>query len=116
MRRAPQQLPSQLPPERIQPNGKNYQKRNGPADLPEIGFGAPAFRHAVEVHAPVGGEEGEREEDDGYGGEDEDGFVLAVGYDSEFVLFDGAELEELGLVLVGMVRGFLGRRANGIHG
>lgn len=57
---------------------------------------------AGKVHAVVGGEEGEGEEDDGNASEDEDGAILAVGDDGEFVLFDGAELEELagGLVVI----------------
>lgn len=66
------------------------------ADSPEVALRQGRVDDALEVHAVVGGEEGEGEEDGSDAGEDEDGFVLGVGDDGEFVLFDGAELEELG--------------------
>ena len=82
-------------PIRAQTHKEHNQKRHAPAHLPEIFLGEVCIDDVGQVHAVVGGEEGEREEDDGYAGEDEDGAVLGVGDDGELILLDGAELEEL---------------------
>ena len=54
-------------------------ERGATTDFPEIILGPGGIDDAGQVHAIVGGEEGERQEDDRYDGEDEDSFVLAVG-------------------------------------
>lgn len=82
-------------PKHQRQNKHQQEKPNGSTDGPEIAFAARGVDDALEVHAEIGSEEGEGEEDDGHAGEDEDGFVLGVGDDGEFVLFDGFELEEL---------------------
>lgn len=84
------------------PKGDRYDEDeqdepNGATDGPEISLAAISIHYALEVHAKVRSEEGEREKDDGDAGEDEDGVVLGVGDDGEFVLLDGFELEKLGL-------------------
>lgn len=94
-------------PIRAQTNKQHDQKRDTATHLPEMALREIGIDDAGEVHAVVGGEEGEREEDDGHAGEDEDGAVLAVGDDGEFVLFDGAELEELREGGGGLVVGYL---------
>lgn len=58
------------------------------ADFPEPAFVFGRGRDTGEVHAVIGGEEGKGEEYDGDAGENEDGFVLRVGDDGEFVLLD----------------------------
>lgn len=80
---------------RAQGNKQHDQERSAATHLPEIALGFGGADDSGEVHAVVGCEEGEWQEDDGHAGEDEDGFVLRVGDDGEFVLFDVAELEEL---------------------
>ena len=82
-------------PVRAQTDKQHNQKRDAAAHLPEIPLREVRVDDARQVHAVVGGEEGEGEEDDGDAGEDEDGAVLGVGDDGELVLLDGAELEEL---------------------
>lgn len=62
------------------------------ADLPKISFALAGARNALEVHAEIGGEEGQGQKDDGDAGEDEDGAVVGLGEDGDFVLLDGAEL------------------------
>lgn len=49
----------------------------------------------MEVHAEIGSEKREREENDGDASEDEDGVILGVGDDGQLVLLDGFELEKL---------------------
>lgn len=89
------QLPIQIDPKGIGDDAEDHDEGYGAADAPEIRLVLVRVDDALEVHAEVGGEEGEGEKDDGYACEEEDGFVLAVCYDGHFVLFDGAELEEL---------------------
>jgi len=55
--------------------------------------------NVVKVHAVIAGEEGKREKYDSDDGEYHDSFVLRIRDDGEFILFDGAELKEL-VVLV----------------
>lgn len=86
----------QLVPESSQGREENDEKCEAATDFPEIMFGPGSVNDAGEVHAVVGGEEGEGQEDDRHDGEDEDGFVLAVRDDGQFILFDRAELEKLG--------------------
>lgn len=79
-----------------QGENKNQQKHtNRSTHSPKISFAAIGIHNALEVHAEVRGEKRQGEEDDGDAGEDEDGVVLGVGDDGEFVLLDGFELEEL---------------------
>ena len=82
-------------PIRAQTHKQHDQKRHAAAHLPEMLLGEVCIDDVGQVHAVVGGEEGEWEEDDGDAGEDEDGAILGVGDDGELVLLDGAELEEL---------------------
>jgi hypothetical protein len=77
-----------LPPKRIKTNKQNNKKRDRATDLPEKRLVLPSVGYALEVHAEIGREEGERQEDDGDAGEQEDGFILAVGHDGELVLLD----------------------------
>jgi hypothetical protein len=84
---SPDQPPENPPPKRPEHHNENNTERGGPADLPEVGLGAFCLENALQVHAEVRREEGQGQKDDGDGREDEDGFVLAVGLDGEFVLF-----------------------------
>lgn len=86
-------------PERADGHDEDNHETQTAAHFPEVGLVVVCAGDALEVHAVVGGEEGEGEEDDGDAGEDDDGAVLAVGGDGEFVLFDGAELEELAVAI-----------------
>jgi hypothetical protein len=79
-------------------DGQKYKsKAQGAACLPEKSLvaGNIVRIQVGKVHAKIGGEEGQGQENDGDGGEDQNGLVLAVCSDGEFVLLDGAELEEL---------------------
>ena len=82
-------------PVSAQTDKEHDQKRHATAHLPEIFLGEVCVDDTGQVHAVVGGEEGEGEEDDSDAGEDEDGAVLGVGDDGELVLLNGAELEQL---------------------
>ena len=71
--------------------------RDATANSPEIALRSVCIGNASEVHPEVRCEEGQGKKDDGHHGEDEDRFVVRLGDDGKFVLFDGAELEELDL-------------------
>lgn len=83
-------------PESSQGSEQNNQKCDTAADFPEKILGPGGVDDAAKVHAVVGGEEREGKEYDRYGGENEDSFVLTVGNYRQFILFDRAQLEELG--------------------
>ena len=69
------------------------QERHAAANSPEIALRPVCVGNASEVHPEVRCEEREGEKDDGHHGEDEDSFVVRLGDDGKFVLFDGAELK-----------------------
>lgn len=77
-------------PEGSQGSEQNDKKCEAATDFPEIVFGPGSVDDASEVHAIVGGEEGERQEDDRHDGKDEDSLVLAVRDNGQFILFDRA--------------------------
>ena len=91
----PLNLPQQTIAKSIDRDAQNNTEICRAADLPEVGFTAVSVDDAAHVHAEVGGEERQGQEDDSDEGEGEDCFVLAVGDDCEFILLDRAELEEL---------------------
>jgi len=73
-----------------------YNKESGsPTNLPKPAFVLVGSSDACEVHAVVRSEEREGQKHDGDASEDEDSFVLGVGDDGEFVLLNGAQLEQL---------------------
>ena len=82
-------------PESSEGSEQNNKKGDAATEFPEIVFGLGGVDDAGKVHAIVGGEEREGKKNNRYNGEDEDSFVLAIGYDCQFVLFDRAQLEEL---------------------
>ena len=84
-----------LLPKRPTRREEDDDKSQDATHLPEPLLVARKVGHALEVHAEVAREERERQEDDCDGSENEDGLVLAVSHDGEFVLLDGFELEEL---------------------
>lgn len=90
------QLPIQVFSKSIAHEGKDHDEANATADAPEVGLVLLGVHYTLQVHAKVGGEEGEGQEDDGDAGEEEDGLVLAVGDNGHFVLFNGAQLEKFG--------------------
>ena len=80
-------------PERAQCSKYHDDKRCGSTHFPEIAFSLDRVDDARQIHTVIASEKGQREKDHGDDGEDHDGFVLGVGYDGEFVLLYGAELE-----------------------
>ncbi len=90
-------------PKRPQHHDYYYQKGCTAANLPKPPFILIRRSDTRDIHPVVGREEGKGQEHDGDTREDEDGFVLGVRDDGEFVLLNGAELEELagGKELVG---------------
>ena len=84
-------------PESSQGSEQNNEKCDAATDLPKISLGLAGVDDAIKVHAVVRCEKGQREKYDCYDGEDEDSFVLAVRNYREFILFDRAQLEELGV-------------------
>jgi hypothetical protein len=81
-------------PECVQHTSSYNQKRDGPADFPEPPF-VFIVADSFEAHAKVTGEEREGKEYDGDDGEYKNGLVLAVSNDSQLVLLDGSDLEQL---------------------
>lgn len=80
----------QLVPESSQGSEENDEECEAATDFPEIMFGPGSVDDAGKVHAVVGGEEGEGQEDDRHDGKDEDSLVLAVRDNGQFILFDRA--------------------------
>jgi hypothetical protein len=77
-------------------DGKAHDENgDGATHTPEISLRPLRVDDALQVHAEIRREEGQREEDDGDDGERQDGFVVRLGHHGDFVLLDGAELEKL---------------------
>ena len=68
----------QLMPESSQGCEQNDKDGHAATHFPKKVFGLGRIDNAVEIHAVVGGEERQREKDHGYGGKDQDSFVLAI--------------------------------------
>ncbi len=66
-------------PESPQGSEKDNKECDAATHFPEIIFGFGGVNYAGKIHAIIGGEEGEGKKYDGDDGENEDGFVLAVG-------------------------------------
>jgi hypothetical protein len=89
---------TQLVPKGAQNSQKNNAKGNRAAHFPEIRHRCRGVDDALEVHAVVAGEKRERQKDDSDAGENQDCFVLDICYNSQLILFDGTQLEELCLI------------------
>lgn len=84
-------------PESSQGSEQNNEKCDAATDFPEIILGLGGVDDAGKVHTVIGSEKGERKKNDRYDGEYEDSFVLAVRNYREFILFNRAQLKELGI-------------------
>ena len=74
---------------------KDDQEGDASTNLPELSLGPACINKVAQIHAEIGCEEAEREENNGDACEDHNGRVLRVAYDGHVVLFYAAELEKL---------------------
>jgi hypothetical protein len=73
----------QVRPHNKQHNDTRNNKSNRRSDDPEDTLRLAHVANVLDVHAQVASDEGEREEDDGHDGEDQNGFFLGLGADGD---------------------------------
>lgn len=71
--------------------------REASTDLPKVVLRSQRVPDICKIRTPIGRKEGEREEDNGYGCEDQNSLVASVVCDGEIVLLDCTKSEELKL-------------------
>lgn len=81
--------------ERPKCNDHDNGKRNTTAYPPKVALGQGCVNDTSKIHTVIRCEKRKRKEDDGNACENENGFVLGIRYNRQFVLFDGSKLEKL---------------------
>ena len=76
-------------------NKQNNKYCSRSTNPPKEGFCLGCINNACQIHSVVRREEGQRQEDDSYAGEDQNSLVLGVRNNGKFVLLDRTELKEL---------------------
>lgn len=76
-------------------NKQDNEECSRSTNLPKVDFCLDCINNACQIHSVVRREEGQRQEDNSYAGEDQNSLVLGVRNNGQFVLLDRTELKEL---------------------